>query len=123
MIRKRDCIIYKVGTITHRKDELLVHNANCFENAYKAYNALTKIVNKLNSTITREANNLINQFLGGNKNPGIGSKYLSNGIYYLRGRNGARVFYKMVNDTMKILGIADKNTEQQVINLIKKFFG
>ena len=58
----------------------------------------------------------------GNKNPGLGSKHLSGDIYYLRGRNGGRVFYRMVDDTMDILGKATKANEQKVINLVLKIF-
>ena len=76
-----------------------------------------------NQDVQREANSLIQQFLDGNTNPGIGSKRLQGDIYYLRGRNGARVFYRMEDGVMAILGKADKSNEQAVINLVLKVFG
>ena len=39
------------------------------------------------------------------------------------GRNGARVFFRMVDNTMEILGKAYKGNEQKVIDLVKKVFG
>lgn len=56
-------------------------------------------------------------------NPGIGTKHLSGNIYYLRGRNGGRVFYRMDGNTMEILGKATKANEQTVINLVLDLFG
>ena len=68
-------------------------------------------------------NNLITEFLAGNSNPGIGSKNLFKGICYLRGRNGARVFYRITDNIVEILGKANKGNEQTVINILKKFYG
>lgn len=69
-----------------------------------------------------EANNLINQLLEGNKNPGIGGKNLFKDINYLRGRNGARVFYRTTSNGIEILGKASKVNEQKVINILKKLY-
>lgn len=79
--------------------------------------------NKLSGTAQREVDNLIYAFRNGNANPGIGTKHLSGNIYYLRGRNGARVFYRIVNGNIDILGKATKANEQIVINLVLKTFG
>lgn len=65
-----------------------------------------------NSAVQKEANDLIQRFLSGNSNPGIGSKNLFGDINYLRGKNGARVFYRIKDGTMEILGKADKKVEQ-----------
>ncbi|MGB8344288.1 MAG: polymorphic toxin-type HINT domain-containing protein, partial [Ktedonobacteraceae bacterium] len=76
-----------------------------------------------NQAVQREADDLMQRFLGGNTNPGLGSKNLFGDISYLRGRNGARVFYRMADDTMEILGKADKNNEQKVINILQRIYG
>ena len=76
-----------------------------------------------NVKVQNEINDLINKFLSGNENPGIGSKNLFKDICYLRGREGARVFYRIKDGIMEILGKASKANEQQVINIIKKLFG
>ena len=44
-------------------------------------------------------------------------------IYYLRGREGARVFYRIHNGVMEILGKASKENEDAVIKLVLKTFG
>ena len=70
-----------------------------------------------------EINSLVNEFLNGNSNPGIGSKNLFKDICYLRGRNGARVFYRITNGSMEILAKASKGNEQRVINILKRLYG
>ncbi|MBR3901722.1 MAG: hypothetical protein IKJ60_09285 [Ruminococcus sp.] len=67
-------------------------------------------------------NHLINEFLSGNNNHGIGSKNLFKDICYIRGRNGGRVFYRMKNGAMEILAKANKSNEQNVINILKKLY-
>ena len=73
-----------------------------------------------NQRVQQEANDLVQQFLNGNKNPGIGSKNLFKDINYLRGRNGARIFYRIQNGVMEILAKADKGNEQKVIEILTK---
>ena len=114
---------YHVG-----KNGILVHNAG---NEYKAAskigenNNLVKEAEKAgkNQQVQNEMNHLINEFLSGNSNPGIGSKNLFKDICYLRGRNGGRVFYRMTNGIMEILEKANKGNEQNVINILKKLYG
>ena len=76
-----------------------------------------------NTTVQKEANNLINQFLQGNANPEIGTKNLKNDISYLRGRHGARIFFQMENGRMVILGKSNKANEQEVMNIILRMYG
>ncbi|AOT73071.1 hypothetical protein Gferi_10350 [Geosporobacter ferrireducens] len=85
---------------------------------------MVKIANKFDSSnpLTKEMNELVNKFIAGNSNPGVGSKHLFNGVYELRSRNGARVYYRMVDDTMEILGKSDKNTQQKVIDILMKMY-
>lgn len=78
---------------------------------------------KLGDAPSREINSLLQQFLNGNSNPGIGTKYLAGNIYYLRGANGGRLFYKKVGtNAYEIIAYADKNNEQRVINLIYQYY-
>lgn len=46
-----------------------------------------------NQSVQQEADELIQKFLKGNTNPGLGSKNLFENVSYLRGKNGARVFF------------------------------
>ena len=109
-------------------DSVLVHNAG---NEYKAASKIGENTNLVkeaekagkNQQVQNEMNHLINEFLSGNSNPGIGSKNLFKDICYLRGRNGGRVFYRMTNGTMEILAKANKGNEQNVINILKKLYG
>ena len=113
----QDFHTYYVG-----KESVLVHNLCKVKSSIKKSDALTKEANKLSGRAQDEINDLVSSFMKGNKNPGLGSKHLSGDIYYLRGRNGGRVFYRMVDDTMDILGKATKANEQKVINLVLKIF-
>jgi hypothetical protein len=76
-----------------------------------------------NQAAQREADELIQRFLEGNTNPGLGTKNLFGDIFYLRGRNGARVFYRIADGIMEILGKADKSNEQRVINILRQLYG
>ena len=110
------------------KNGVLVHNAG---NEYKPVSKIGENTNLVkeaekackNQQVQNEMNHLINEFLRGNSNPGIGSKNLFKDICYLRGRNGGRVFYRMTNGTMEILAKANKGNEQNVINILKKLYG
>ena len=103
---------------------ILVHNT-CVKSKINESDSLIKEANQLSGRIQSEADDLIQQFAKGNTNPGLGSKHLSKDIYYLRGRNGVRVFYQYnaKQDAMYILGKASKANEQKVINLVLKTFG
>jgi hypothetical protein len=66
------------------------------------------------------ANDLVNRFLNGNKNPGIGTKTLSGtDVFYLRARDGTRVFMRKVGDeAYEIVGYANKGNEADVIKTL-----
>ncbi|ALP38953.1 hypothetical protein ASL14_04320 [Paenibacillus sp. IHB B 3084] len=76
-----------------------------------------------NPVIQKESDELVAKFLKGNVNPGIGTKNLTRDISYLRGKEGARVFFKMNNGQMNILAKANKANEQTVINILYKVYG
>lgn len=56
-------------------------------------------------------------------NPGVGTKHLFNGIYEARARDGARVYFRYVDDTIEIVGKSDKANQQEVINALRKAYG
>lgn len=76
-----------------------------------------------NPKIQKEADELVAKFLQGNVNPGIGTKNLTRDISYLRGKEGARVFYRIRSDQMQILAKANKANEQAVIDILYKIYG
>lgn len=90
----------------------------------KDNSALVKEAGKMgsNQRIQKEANHLVKELLQGNTNPGLGSKNLFKVVSYLRGRNGARVFYRNVNETIEILGKSSKANEQKVIDILNKIY-
>ncbi|CAH1217420.1 hypothetical protein PAECIP111893_04275 [Paenibacillus plantiphilus] len=102
-----------------------VHNTQC--GVFSAINKDKRLVRAAeemgkDATIQKEADELIAKFLKGNTNPGLGSKNLFGNINYLRGRNGARVFYRMNDGKMEILGKSNKANEQTVINAITDLY-
>jgi RHS repeat-associated protein len=91
----------------------------------KESNALVKAAEKAgsNEAVQREINSLVRQLLSGNENHGIGTKNLVKDICYLRGMEGARVFYRVKDGVIEILGKASEDSEQQVIDTITKLYG
>lgn len=61
-----------------------------------------------NQLLQKEADELVLKLLKGNVNPGIGSKNLFKNVLYLRGRNGARIFYRNTSNGIEILAKASK---------------
>ena len=76
-----------------------------------------------NKAVQDEANELIRKYLEGNHNPGLGTKSLFKDIMYLRGRQGARIFFRITGGVMEILGKASKANEQKVIKILTDLFG
>jgi hypothetical protein len=88
--------------------------------------ALRKEAGKLGKEASQEANSLLKQFLNGNTSPGLGRNGHLEGtnIFYLRGKDGARVFMRQVGkDSYEILAYADKNNENAVIKLLLQHYG
>ena len=75
------------------------------------------------ATWQRESDERIQKFLSGNTNPGIGSKFLFNGIYELRSKNGARVYYRMNKGSMEVLAKSNKDNQDKVIKVLKSLYG
>lgn len=75
-----------------------------------------------NQDVQREVNHLINELSKGNFNPGTGTKNLFKDICYVRGKEGARVFYRIRNGVIEILGKANKNNETKVIKILTKMY-
>ena len=74
--------------------------------------------------IQRDLNNLQEQLGNGNMNPGLGNKRLpGTDIIYARGRNGGRLFFRLVDGNIEIVGKASKENEQRVIDLLREIYG
>lgn len=84
--------------------------------------ALNRIAKKLKQPIAKSCDGLIKKRADGNRNPGIGTKHLFSDVYELRGRDGARVYYRQVDGKLEILGKSDKHDQQRAINAIKDHY-
>jgi len=75
-----------------------------------------------NQSVQREINHLIHELIKGNENPGLGTSNLFQDVYYLRGRNGGRVFYRRTDSGYEILGKASKYNEDKVIDKLRSLY-
>ncbi|MGB7605591.1 MAG: RHS repeat-associated core domain-containing protein [Lutisporaceae bacterium] len=75
-----------------------------------------------NQLVQKEANELVEKLLQGNVNPGKGTKNLFKDILYLRGDNGARVFYRNTKNGIEILARASKENEIKVIKILEELY-
>ena len=66
---------------------------------------------------------ITDQLKKGNMSPGIGNKPIGSGITASRTRGGARVYWRITDNHLEILGISGKNNQQKVINEVLQHFG
>ena len=80
----------------------------------------------VNQTVERELNHLIKELSKGNFEAGLGHPgHIDNtNIFYLRGVNGARLYYHQVGDnSYEIVGKSEKGRNQEkVINKLKEIY-
>jgi hypothetical protein len=87
------------------------------------HTGLTRHAESLGEAAQREVDSLLQKYLAGNKNPGIGTKSLGKDVIYLRGREGGRVFLRETAEGyVEILGKADKHNESAVIEIITDLY-
>ena len=70
-----------------------------------------------------EIKKITDQLKKGNMSPGIGNKPIGSGITESRTRGGARVYWRIRDNQLEILGISGKNNQQKVINEVLQHFG
>ena len=75
-----------------------------------------------NQAVQREANHLLEQLSKGNFNPGTETRNLFKDICYLRGDKGARIFDRIRNGVVEILGKSSKANETKVIKILTKMY-
>jgi len=76
-----------------------------------------------NQRVQVEIDHLTGELSKGNTNAGLGTSKLFGNISYLRGRNGARVFYRPAGEGYEILAKSSKDNEPQVINKLIDRYG
>jgi putative component of toxin-antitoxin plasmid stabilization module len=85
--------------------------------------ALTRIAAALEGEVQVSIDRLTAQLAKGNLNPGIGTKFLGNGIFEARARDGARVYFRNAADnTIEILAKSTKATQDQVIRVLQQMY-
>lgn len=70
----------------------------------------------------RSLNNMVEQLGLGNRKPGIGTRHVFKDVYELRGRGGARVYYREVGGRIEILAKSVKSNQNKVIKILKKIY-
>ncbi|MFI6931015.1 hypothetical protein [Streptomyces sp. NPDC050287] len=76
-----------------------------------------------NQKVQADLDGLFRKLMEGNLTPGIGSGSLPNGISYARTKDGARLFFRKLGDTIEIVGKSDKKYEPKVIARLKELYG
>ncbi|GAV45219.1 hypothetical protein [Streptomyces acidiscabies] len=97
----------------------------CMKSAIGKDKRLTNLaeLSTKNEKVQADLNALFRKLMEGNLNPGISNGGLSNGISYARTRDGARLFYRKLGDTIEIVGKSDKKYEDKVIARLKEIYG
>ena len=70
-----------------------------------------------------EIKKITDQLKNGNLNPGMGNKSIGGGIIESRTRGGGRVYWRIREEQIEILGISGKFNQQKVINEVLNHFG
>jgi len=106
----------------------VVHNSGACNNVSSLINTDNRLVKAAqkagkDQAVQRDIDNMTQRLASGGE-PGMDLKTIpGTSISYLRSRNGARVFYRVVGDTYEILGKASKANEGEVISILKDLYG
>ena len=84
--------------------------------------ALSRIASDLEGAAQASVDRLTSQLAAGNMNPGIGNRYLFNGILEARARDGARVYFRAAGNTVEFLAKSTKHTQDAVISLLQRMY-
>ena len=85
--------------------------------------ALSKIAAALEGEVQTSVDRLTAKLAQGNMNPGIGTRFLFNGILEARARDGARVYFRNVgNNVVEILAKSTKATQDQAIKVLRELY-
>jgi len=76
-----------------------------------------------NIKVQEDIDRLTAQLRNGNLNPGIGSKPIGSGISEARGANGGRVYFRVIGETVEILGKSGKGNQSRVIREVMRIWG
>ena len=86
--------------------------------------SLVRIAKQLEGRVQASIDHLTGQLARGNLNPGIGTRFLFNGIFEARALDGARVYFRNIgNNTIEILAKSTKHTQDQVLAILARLYG
>lgn len=84
---------------------------------------LARIAGRLEGGVQGSIDRLTAKLAQGNLNPGIGNRFLFNGVFEARARDGARVYFRNAAEgSIEILAKSTKNTQDQVIRILEKLY-
>lgn len=85
--------------------------------------ALTRAAQALEGELQVSIDRLTAKLAAGNLNPGIGNRFLFNGIFEARARDGARVYFRTAgNNVIEILAKSTEDTQAQVIKALEQLY-
>ncbi|MFE9404819.1 hypothetical protein ACFYNY_24165 [Streptomyces sp. NPDC006530] len=72
----------------------------------------------------KDFDHLFEELSKGDREPGLYNKVLTGtkDVRYARGRNGGRLFFRVTEEGVEIVGKADKGNESKVIARLEKLF-
>jgi putative component of toxin-antitoxin plasmid stabilization module len=108
--------VYQVGGLG-----VLVHD-ECISRI-KESSLLVREAPSTGGRFQNSINRTFKQLWEGNLTPGIGTKSIGNGISEARAREGARIYFRVVNGLVEILGKSDNSNQANVIAEIIRVFG
>jgi RHS repeat-associated protein len=89
----------------------------------KESSALVREASKLEGLQQDAINTMQQQLSAGYMDPGIGTKYLFNGVLEARAKNGARLYFRNAGkDTVEILGKSTKANQAKVIGILQSLY-
>lgn len=84
---------------------------------------MTSAAQALEGELQVSIDRLTAKLAAGNLNPGIGNRFLFNGIFEARARDGARVYFRTAgNNVIEILAKSTEDTQAQVIKALEQLY-
>jgi RHS repeat-associated protein len=85
--------------------------------------SLIRAAGELEGAMQTSIDRLTAKLAQGNLNPGIGNRFLFNGIFEARARDGARVYFRNIGSgAIEILAKSTKRTQAQVIKALERLY-
>jgi len=104
-------------------DRDLIGEQRAVRSELDADGRLVREASRMGSSHQRSIDALTTQLSNGNLNPGIGTKHLFSGVFEARARDGARVYFKVSDDEIVIVGKSTKSNQRRVIDILEELYG